>query len=305
MHTPLLPEETARLRRLPPVSRAREHRLYTADGKRWIDLWADGGRALLGHRPGGVGLRIKNELDRGLYAPYPGRWEKRLEKQLFRLFPGYSHVSFFASEERALALLPPGEQPLDPLDLPGGGPGNTAAASGADGAEPRRLSGALWGRPLLPGHPVAEMCFPILPLSGLGGVQPVLFSDNYSELPPSDLVSPLLLAALTRVSLILGSMQEEEQEALRQTAPPVLDSGAVNNHSKERKTRISLFCADIWDKRGPYMLFRGDEQAYSEYFELMFSRRVLIAPGLKRPSIFPASAAEKELRLLCFGERMQ
>ncbi len=135
MHGPLTSEETARLRRLPAVRRAREHRLYTVDGARWVDAWADGGRALLGHRPGGVKLRIKNELDRGLCAPYPGVWERRLEKVLLRLFPGYERVCVFGSAERALAVLPVGQMPVDALDLPPAGALGSGEAVAAGAAE--------------------------------------------------------------------------------------------------------------------------------------------------------------------------
>ena len=87
MYGPLNSEENSRINRLPVIGRARGSRLYALDGTRWLDCWADGGRALMGHRPKGVSLRLKNEIDRGLYAPYPSLWALRLEKALLTLFP--------------------------------------------------------------------------------------------------------------------------------------------------------------------------------------------------------------------------
>ena len=39
-------------KRVPIIRRAREYHLYSVTGKRYLDLWQNGGQALLGHRPG-------------------------------------------------------------------------------------------------------------------------------------------------------------------------------------------------------------------------------------------------------------
>lgn len=253
MFGPLNPNEAARIARLPNINRARGSRLYTLDRTRWLDCWADGGRALMGHRPKGVSLRLKNEIDRGLYAPYPSLWEGRLVKALMSLFPGYSSVRIFRNIDRALAALNLIAPPVDPLDLPVG-----------EGAS------ALWGRPLLPEHPVAEYLFPILPIPGLTDVQPVMIKTAESVQAPSDQVSSVLLAALTRscASISYGN------------------------------TPIPEGFADIWERRGPYMLFRGGEEEYDNFFESLFTRRVLIAPSAMRPSVFPAEISAGEISVL-------
>ena len=261
MFGPLNPEESARLARLPRIGRARGYRLYALDGTRWLDCWADGGRALMGHRPNGVSLRLKNEIDRGLYAPYPSRWEGRLEKSLMRLFPGYSAVRIYRNAEVALAALGLGEPPIDPLDLPPG-----------DG---RRVS-VLWGRPLLPGHPEADFLFPVLPLPGLTEVQPVL-CRNAGESVLQDPVSPVILAALVR------------------------SCASIGDTSRDGNTPITGGNADIWERRGPYMLFRGNHGEYDDVFESLFSQRILVAPSPKRPSILPTDISTKESALLTCG----
>lgn len=253
MFGPLNPIESARLAKLPIINRARGHRLYTPDGTRWLDCWADGGRALMGHRPKGVSLRLKNEIDRGLYAPYPSLWGGRLEKALMSLFPGYAALRFFGNIDRALAALNLGDLPVDPLDLPVG-----------EGAS------ILWGRPLLPEHPVAEYLFPILPIPGLSDIQPVMIKTPDTDLPPSDQLSSVLLAALTR------------------------SCASISNGN----TPISDGFADIWERRGPYMTFRGGEEDYHNLFDALFSRKVLIAPSVTRPSIFPAEISAGEISVL-------
>lgn len=250
MFGPLNPIEAARLSKLPNINRARNSRLYALDGTRWLDCWADGGRALMGHRPKGVSLRLKNEIDRGLYAPYPSLWDGRLEKALMLLFPGYEAVRIYRNIDRALVALNLSELPVDPLDLPAG-----------EGAL------ALWGRPLLPEHPIAEYLFPILPIPGLSDIQPVMIKTPESVLTPSDQLSAVLLAALTRSCVSITY----------------------------RNTPIPDEFADIWERRGPYMTFRGGEDEYDEIFNTLFYRRILIAPSKSRPSIYPVEISAGEI----------
>jgi hypothetical protein len=252
VYGPLSSKEDSRINRLPVIGRARGSRLYALDGTRWLDCWADGGRALMGHRPKGVSLRLKNEIDRGLYAPYPSLWGLRLEKALLALFPGYSAVRIFRNADRAIAAFDLGA-PVDPLDLP------------ADGR-----ASLLWGRPLLPDHPEADILFPVMPLPGLSEVQPVMIKKPNSDLPVSDSLSSIILAALTRSC-----------------------SSVIH-----RNTPIPAGSADIWEWRGPYMMFRGSQGEYDEIFESSFLQKVLIAPSRERPSILPGDISAKELAAL-------
>ena len=260
MYGALSPAEAGRLRRLPAICRARAGRLYASDGSRWLDCWLDGGRAYFGHRPGGVSLRLKNELERGLYAPYPGFWGFRLGKALLRLFPGYCTVRFFGNAERARLLLGLSEWPVDVLDM-------IFEGVEMSGKKPR----ALWVRPGVGEIPEADLLFPVLPVPGME-VQPVLFRDGagIQFLPESDAVSPLFLAALTRACGIFD----------------------------KEKLYVVAINADLWKVRGRYISFRGTEGEYGEMFEKMFLKRVLIAPSVKRASIIPGEISDKEMLLL-------
>lgn len=256
MFGPLSLEENSRISALPVINRARGSRLYAANGSRWIDCWADGGRALMGHRPGKVSLRLKSEIDRGLYAPYPNRWTQRLEKALLLLFPAYKTVRIFRDMERALTVTGKKDWPLDPLDFP-------------EGTSTERHH-ALWGRPFLPNHPLGEFLFPILPLPGFTEVQVLLIARDEGHLPPSDLVSPLILAALTRAC-----------HTLRNGSNRACASGS-----------------DIWMMRGPYMVYRGNFEDYTQVFDCLFKKSVLIAPSPHRPSVYPLDISPGEKRLL-------
>jgi len=72
---------------VPQVLRARDYRLYLSDNKRLVDLWLNGGAAIMGHTPANQLRELKNTASRGLYAPYPHFTENRLIKALSKLLP--------------------------------------------------------------------------------------------------------------------------------------------------------------------------------------------------------------------------
>jgi hypothetical protein len=88
---------------LSPIKRARGYRLY-AESKRFVDLYLDGGRAILGHNPPNVLRELKNAAERSLFAPYPSYYTKRFEKALSQLFPGKSFVVYASMEAVPAAI---------------------------------------------------------------------------------------------------------------------------------------------------------------------------------------------------------
>jgi hypothetical protein len=167
------------LRTIPAVLRARGYRLYTKSG-RLVDLWQNGGSAVLGHTPPSFLKEIKNTASRGLYAPFPHFTEGRFTKALSCLFPERSF--------RFYACPPPGLEELFK--------NNTAA---------------LWRPFLEPKSPfiIADNAPPIL-IPVLPGIQSwrgelplglcVLAAAHGADfpLPAGDILSPVLLAAAAR-----------------------------------------------------------------------------------------------------------
>ena len=167
------------LRQIPQVLRARGFRLYLNNGKdskgsrRLIDLWLNGGAAVMGHTPANLLREIKNSASRGLYAPYPHFTENRLIKALSKLFPGRAF---------RLCAAPPKEP----------------------------FSAKLW-RPFVdPDAPFKVENEPLL-IPVIPGIQtwrnglPLGFcviaaesEDQLTHLPPNDPLSPILLAAAAR-----------------------------------------------------------------------------------------------------------
>ena len=96
-----------RLRRLPPIRRARLWRLYAEDGRRFLDFWMDDGRSILGAKGTGIGTTAKAALDTGLTRPFPSIRESRLEKDIHERYPDYPAIRFFRDEARATAAAAP------------------------------------------------------------------------------------------------------------------------------------------------------------------------------------------------------
>lgn len=82
------------------IKRARGHRLYSVAGEKIIDLSMDWGRAVLGHRPNGLSLAIKNGVDRGLYAGYDNIYTARIIKDFRKRFPAYSYITILEHEHK-------------------------------------------------------------------------------------------------------------------------------------------------------------------------------------------------------------
>ena len=209
--------ELSLLSLVPQVMRARDFRLYTKDGMRLIDLWQNGGAAVLGHTPAMFLREIKNTAGRGLYAPFPHFTEQRLHKVLSMLFPDRSF---------RLYAVPPAEISFPSVY-------EIAYNNGVSGDNAGRLSPVLW-RPFLdfctqvetqrpeaaaqnteapaagpaqkPNTPA--LVIPVLPgIQGWRGGLPfglcvyaVLSTceEIFSALPPTDFLPPVALAAAAR-----------------------------------------------------------------------------------------------------------
>lgn len=94
-----------RISRVPTVRRCRGSRIYTLDGKRILDLYAEGGRCALGRTRGAVGTRTKACIDTGLVSGFPSVWERRLTVQIKSWLPRYDEVFVYPSEDEALQAL--------------------------------------------------------------------------------------------------------------------------------------------------------------------------------------------------------
>ena len=93
------------MNKIPEINRARGYFVYTADGKRYLDMALEGGRLIMGHRQKGYALALKNAIDKGILPGYPSPYAYRLKQAVKALLGKECFVYLFKSEERAREVL--------------------------------------------------------------------------------------------------------------------------------------------------------------------------------------------------------
>lgn len=299
-------EIARRLRKLPPIRRARLWRLYGvnrgANRSRFLDLWMDGGRAILGAKGTGLGTAAKAAVDMGLLRPMPSAWERRLSSQLRLSYPEYAAARFFRTDERALAAVG-AVSVFDPAR-------RTAAAHGGadekgadtDAAAPRRAFAIDVGRTsdlrVLVLRPFARY---------LGDQEAEAFPIALPLLPCPRALSP---------SVLLFRDEKDASMIEGDTLPPVLLSAAHRALGELIRMR-SWYDEKLWEKtdrrlgkyferRGPYLYLRGAgaaggavwEGGYEAAFDAALKAGVLLSPDPELPSIVPGDFDDGELAAL-------
>jgi hypothetical protein len=284
------------LRLLPAVLRARDFHLYLEGGKRLVDLWRWGGRAILGHKPPKVLLELKNAAERGLFCPLPHPMERRFFKALRGFFPDRAFRLYLNENSLYQALASAGfsSPPHDPA-FPSR---NGARANG----EMTQVS--IW-RPFLdnvleaPGfqQPPAGILVPVLPFAFAPAVL-VLPQSMENTFPPGELIPPAVLAPAARSLFNLAAAlktfngdqenheenQENRENRLQQMYP---------------KVRRAL-AKSIWRRRSIYLTVQPNmnDDEYTVLFKRFFEDGFLIPPSPSEPAVLPlAMSAGEEAKL--------
>ena len=262
---------------LPVVRRAREFHLYTHDGRRLLDLYLDGGAAMLGHRPPSLGRELKNVLERGLTANLPSVHGARLVRGLRAELPGHRWFGIAAGADAAWRLLR-----ARVAGLP---------ASPRQAADPLydpdwRQAPAAWWRPLCGQQPPGGGWLEQGPAALLHrlpfriGAGPVTVStrepDRGSPPPAAGSVSPLLLSGAAA--------------ALRQLA-----RGAPQRLAAAQQWPAEL---GAWRRHGIYLVADYPPRRHADVHAAFLDAGVLLNPRYPGPHILPASASRGEWQLL-------
>jgi hypothetical protein len=303
----------SRLLMLPPIRRARLWRLY-AEGRRFLDMWMDGGRAMLGAKGSGIGTAAKAAIDMGLLRPMPSAWERRLARQLALAHPGFAAARFFlddaralAAAERALGAADPAavarSEILDPARRAGirdparrestaAGSGSAAGPAAAGPASAIAVEAGVAAieilRPFaesLPGarseapSGVAPFAMPLVPCPSALAPSILLFrSGETAGRVEGDILPPVRLAAAHRALCELARMSEWYGEDVWKKA------------DRRLKARF--------ERLGPYLYPRAGAERYGELFEAALSAGVLLSPDPELPSIVPGDFDDGELAAL-------
>jgi hypothetical protein len=272
------------LRLLPRVLRARDFHLYTEGGKRLVDLWLQGGRAILGHKPPGVLLELKNAAERGLFTPLPHPLERRFAKALAvffpdRLFRFYNDPSsMYHAVEKALSSEGAPFQ-CSAIPDPAFPAGKTMAL--APGWAAGRAAVSLW-RPFV-NDEETPILIPVLPWP-LGPAVLVLDKSMEASFPQGELIPPVLLAPAARALYDLAAL--------------------IRVSGRQRYYRIEKALADarsgegstngVWQRRGIYLTTRLDREKYAQLFRSFLEAGFLLPPSAGEPVILPASMSKGE-----------
>ncbi len=248
--------------RVPVVRRAREYHLYSVSGKRYLDLWQNGGRSLLGHKPGRLTTVLKDTLSRGLIADLPSVFTGRLMRVLQTTFPAYREFRICRGLAQGLQLAGlylgrrvGADELTDPLLKP--------EAVG-------KTQVSFW-RPLLTDPPASEVLLPVLPFAMSGAPQVVCFRGNLDpDFPAQEPVSGVLLAGLLR------TLHELWRFEMPGWLLPDLLTG----------------CAG-WRQRQLYVVPEFDHGDYERVFEAFLEAQVLLSPEEPYISILPGGEISK------------
>jgi hypothetical protein len=246
------------LKQIPVIVRARGFRLYTQNGKRLIDLWQNGGAAVLGHTPPNILRELKNTASRGLYAPFPHFTESRYIKALLKIFPEYSFRLYAVPPPELTAFFDSGDVKLwrpfiDPV---------------SPFAVTQEKSSLLI--PVLPG---IQLWREELPL-GLCVIA-AKSEEQLAQFPPSDILSPVLLAVATRG--IYDLLAEPQR------AKPALP-----------RTDKALQKTVVWQRQGIYLTLKEKPETWETLFRQFLEAGFLLPPNLLQPAILPGELSDGE-----------
>ncbi len=263
---------------LKPVRfiRARGYRLYDANGRRYLDFWQEGGRAILGHRPAGVSLEMKNAIEKGLLGSLPSIYEERLVKAMRTLLPGYDVIGLFGSRESLVGRL---------VSLTGRFSGAVEIGDPALTPESREGTHASLWRPFMKRETWPDLLVPVIPfpvgeapwiLCGRAGKFEAAREGGW---PFTGTTSPILLAGACRaVYDLLGAKREDPSEE---------EWGFLPRFGFRRK--------------GVYLTFDGDRESHSVMVHAMMERGFRMCPVYPSVDIIPGEYSPGELKLFRKG----
>ncbi len=267
---------------IPLIRRAAGYRLYTGDGRRYLDAWQAGGAALLGHRAGRYREAFANKAQRGLTVPLPAPEVRKLKRALATWLPETRPVRLFENSDRMFATIRARLGALEVVDPAMGDVDAAAQVAGSSRivlARPFLLqdaSPADWVVPVLP-LPSPFACAVLLgqELEEAAGAGPG--SEHMRQLPDGELVAVAPISSVTRAVYDLFRVVRAGGHSGVGVAGELAKTG-------------------VWRARGPYLeaSVAADAERYRRLFRLFRDEGVIINPDRLQPSIVPADMSKGE-----------
>ncbi|MBN2875127.1 MAG: hypothetical protein JXM71_08525 [Spirochaetales bacterium] len=271
------------LRLLPPIRRIRGNRLYAADGRRFLDLWLDDGRGMLGERERATRVRAANASDKGLIRPYPGVYDARLAAAVAATWPGFTVVRLYTDETRAITAasralgMVAGQAILvDTALRPGTLP---QSAPTSDGSPVIALARAFITVPAdvelaMPRLPCPRPWAPHCVMARAGSAAADALASD-----PGDIVPAMAPFASARA---LASLASAEREGYDETL----------------WSRFDRRMGDYFERSGPYLFAKAEAIDYERFFRAALRGGALVSPVASAPSIVPPDFDDGELAKL-------
>ena len=241
------------------VRRARGFYLYTDKNVRLLDMYLSDGRAILGHKTGRILTTFKRELDKGIFGVFPSNSLSLLKRALKCLFPQYESL-IFATKEKAIYIM---EEffSITPENL----------------VIYRHFLDKDFGT-----------CFLFLPYPSLNTT--IVLYKNMKETSPlkEDFILPAEASSIaTFIYDVIASKKRSKNGALQQSMC------SKKLFKKEEKTKKEInkllpILKTFFDIEGQYLFFKGDDEAYKDFFVSALENKILLSPSRIMPSIFPA-----------------
>ena len=274
------------------IRRARGYYLYTEKNVRLLDLWLDGGKAILGRRTGQANLVCKQFLDKGLTGFLPTKADVQLQRALEALLPDYPVIRWYETQDKAERLA------------------GSVLRPDQNGTV-RSLS--VW-RPFLdidpasdPQEPIGDSIMLVTPAYPVPcGI--IAAGSRFEEcLPHSDVLFPPLAYSLARAFFDLKRKMEELQikeikiedghhsgtagRCARVSHTIVKKRQAALNRKAEAERLIPC----VWTQKGWYLFPHIPEAEYPAFFLQALDAHILISPEYGTPSILPDYESYAEL----------
>jgi hypothetical protein len=253
------------LRLLPPIRRTRGPRLYAADGRRFLDLWLDDGRDILGAAGRSIRTYAANASDKGLLHPYPGLYEQRLEKAVLAAWPAFKAVRFYLNEERALAAAARlSGRKADTLELIEAiNPDTFRSASG--GLPGSSDGGLVKLRPFRAGPSGLQSGSGKAPLPPpFGTCLPPGSTGSWLESEVGDLVPAMMHYAAARAMASYAKVSQD------------------GSYGEELWKRFDRRMAPYFRRSGPYLLPNTEAGNYVDFFDAALEGGALVSPTVRR-----------------------
>lgn len=287
------------------VRRARGYYLYTEKNIRLLDLWLDGGKAVLGRRTGQSNLMCKQFFDRGLTGSLPTKADAQLQRALAAVLPDYPVIRWYETEDKAArlirSLLQKNDREALPVWRPFLGVDYRSAAANTDNQAPFVTvpvgGGDIGQAASLHVEAARHRIVSVTPAYSVPYGIVAADSEFKDRLPPSDRLFPPLAYGLARAFF---DVQRKIQVLQAETALSAGGEGcrAVPKKRKEalkRRAEAERFLATVWTRKSCYLFPHISEAEYPVLFTEALNARVLISPEYGTPSILPDCESYTEL----------